>query len=201
MTFFFLFSIWAPSAVFLWFLLKVGVCFEASLVLSRQSHSRCAAFVLHYRLAAARHSELPKCFRGTMREWKLSPLIKFLVRILFLMTVEETESCILKKTFVFLLLVTSREEKLGIWCRNSGFIVSLVLLHTPGSHVQKKCRVLAQPQSPAVCEAQTVGLGSGTGPCRLFVPQSYQGHLKTNSLLRMCPLYLEGKQRHTKEVH
>lgn len=37
---------------------------------------------------------------------------------------------------------------------------------------------------PAVCGAQSEVLGAGTGPCRLFVPQSLQGHLKTHSLPR-----------------
>lgn len=64
--------------------------------------------------------------------------------------------------------------------------------HTKESHpTQNACAdsdTLSFTQIPAVCGAQSEVLGAGTGPCRLFVPQSHHIHLKTHSLLRTSAL-------------
>lgn len=56
------------------------------------------------------------------------------------------------------------------------------------SHIQNEMHALTQTLSHSLgflpCGDQSEVLGAGTGPCRLFVPQSLQGHLKTHSLPR-----------------
>ncbi len=60
--------------------------------------------------------------------------------------------------------------------------------HTEESHPTQNAYAdsdtLSFTQIPAVCGAQSEVLSAGTGPCRLFVPQSHQSYLKTHSLLR-----------------
>lgn len=82
------------------FALRISRCSQC------QSHSRCVAFVLHYRLAAPRHQGLPEHFRNMMHEGKAPPhLIKWMVRIWSLISARGTEKLCLGEHISSLLVI------------------------------------------------------------------------------------------------